>query len=770
MLFGFLFQEGTNELRVLPLAFLNKMKVVTEDVTSSSTKENPVREAERSIDLEKLIGLTMTVEPVIDQTEPYPADPEPPQSLMSALAVQSVTNIANQTAIVAPVAPVDSTEPRQTVVEDVVDKLLIAESPVTVDSIETPQHETQIFPIKVETLETPTNPGAIVVLDSDDEDADPEPEMELEAEPELAPEPLPVLKQSVKEFTDDESATSSKMNYKNKKVPPKILPTCPKCRLLFKSISGLKKHLYYCYPDKDEGSDCPHCQFHASSKDIIMQHYMDDHCDKNIYRCGVCQVNLMSLAVVKKHVKNVHKEKDITVTCTTENGIFCYMVNVEQKEKKELPNRKLSAASNETVTQRRFWPQEINKLPINPILDHLVYCEICEFSTKVRLNMVRHLQLHAEQQPVPQTAPVNPVPHLETNEKHFDKMVNLASSSIVNRAPDKQLRLDHAPYVPILMEPELAAQYPRQITTRERNTCGAPGCSYISVNEEMLKCHWDALHIASPVYKCMHCPNNHKDDFSVPMSGARIATHLKMHDETLYACSKCKFYHYKRDFVERHLIEIHPHGDLMVVRDNTSSPAPAPQLQASAAPTMDLKPWQCGFCKFKSMLRPEVADHCFKFHQSKMQFRCAYCPYRASAVENVNKHLAHSHRNEPEEVIYYYYREGSLPDADDGTPHWVKQRQKMGNAVPEVKMESERSPVPSPALSPVNIDLNLVKKEVVDEDSPGAEESIENLCKRFGEFCEPNGIKFKCPLCKVVMEDTREGMQSHLYEELKYRK
>lgn len=30
---------------------------------------------------------------------------------------------------------------------------------------------------------------------------------------------------------------------------------------------------------------------------------------------------------------------------------------------------------------------------------------------------------------VPETAPVNPVPCLEKNEKMFDKMINLASSS-----------------------------------------------------------------------------------------------------------------------------------------------------------------------------------------------------------------------------------------------------------------------------------------------------------------------------------------------------
>lgn len=46
--------------------------------------------------------------------------------------------------------------------------------------------------------------------------------------------------------------------------------------------------------------------------------------------------------------------------------------------------------------------------------------------------MVRHLQLHAKDQTVPESGPVNPVPCLDKKERMFDKMVNLASSSHQN--------------------------------------------------------------------------------------------------------------------------------------------------------------------------------------------------------------------------------------------------------------------------------------------------------------------------------------------------
>lgn len=57
---------------------------------------------------------------------------------------------------------------------------------------------------------------------------------------------------------------------------------------------------------------------------------------------------------------------------------------------------------------------------------------MCPYTTKVRTNIIRHLQLHAKDETVPEIGPVNPVPCLDKKERMFDKMVNLASSSHQN--------------------------------------------------------------------------------------------------------------------------------------------------------------------------------------------------------------------------------------------------------------------------------------------------------------------------------------------------
>lgn len=119
-----------------------------------------------------------------------------------------------------------------------------------------------------------------------------------------------------------------------------------------------------------------------------------------------------------------------------------------------------------------------------------------------------------------------------------------------------------------------------------------------------------------------------------------------------------------------------------------------------------------------------------------------------------------------------------MPDAADGTRHWQKQRKNIGLApTNEVKAEVADTvqttgtvlPQIPPPAAPVNVNLNLVKQEM-DPELNSVLETVEDLCKKFGEFCEPNGLNYKCSLCKVVVEDSKLAMQCHLFEELQYRK
>ncbi|XP_041971746.1 uncharacterized protein LOC121727813 [Aricia agestis] len=820
-------KEGSAEFKVLPLAHLNNSKVNVTDVIPNVTAKNPVREAERARELEALIGETTSmIESISTSAETDIAStPASRETSLPALVARNanppaplatLTNLSLRPAVTPPPSLADLPSARKLTSSEVhtsTDRATV--TPVA--SMESNISNVPIVPTETQNLIQPKiePPSDLPEMDGSDG---------LEVVPSLqnietnfdhdigVPDaPATTTAASDSEVTnninvdhvvycldsDEENSTDNVIDLSDETPPSPAaggsvrtnlveftkLFKCGKCMTVTKSGHGLKRHYRSCFGGNPATVPCAHCDL-ILTKTMIVAHLNNCHLKKgnSVYICPVCSVDLKSLLAAQEHFRashlDTHNKK--VIWKLQEMGKYSEslsraqpIVKVDQLVQEARTKRKRSAGSRDKPGEppekvRKFGPRDIDKLPINPILDGLVYCSMCEFSTKVRLNMVRHLQLHAQQQPVAETAPVNPVPHLETNEMHFDKMLNLASSS---RAPDKTPRADPAPRAMGRILPEAAGRYPKYVPDRQRLTCGAKDCSYISVDETMLKCHWETLHSGTTDYHCVHCPPT--QHLNGQITAGRICNHLKMHDVSLYACSLCSYYHYRIPIVEKHLSDVHKRGEVLIVRDESTAPAtPASASASSAAPTMDLKPWQCGLCQFKSLLRPEVVEHCAKTHNSKMQYKCGYCAFRTSNLENIPKHQSTSHSGKPEEIFYYYYREGSVPDEPDGSPRWMKQKQKMGSVGP-VKSEATDPAAAGPA-APVQavvlptivqkVDLNLVKQEVADVD----EES--DLCQQFGQFCEPNGLKFKCPLCQSVTEDTEEAMQSHLYEELKHRK
>ena len=68
-----------------------------------------------------------------------------------------------------------------------------------------------------------------------------------------------------------------------------------------------------------------------------------------------------------------------------------------------------------------FAPAEIEDIPKISMFRHLIRCSVCDFVTKVRLNLVKHLKLHLkDDNGVPFITPVNPVEFQQ--ESSFSKM------------------------------------------------------------------------------------------------------------------------------------------------------------------------------------------------------------------------------------------------------------------------------------------------------------------------------------------------------------
>lgn len=107
-----------------------------------------------------------------------------------------------------------------------------------------------------------------------------------------------------------------------------------------------------------------------------------------------------------------------------------FIVRPAQEEKqKSLPLNTDKNTLQESNIKKKYHPSEVNQIPRSAISSQDLQCALCSFSSKVRMNLVRHFQFHDQYDEVPTSAPVNPVPCLEKKEKMFDKMTNLASSS-----------------------------------------------------------------------------------------------------------------------------------------------------------------------------------------------------------------------------------------------------------------------------------------------------------------------------------------------------
>lgn len=609
-----------------------------------------------------------------------------------------------------------------------------------------------------ETDVKPMTSAHIISLDSDDEDAN-----------------LPEV-ENVIELSDSDGEGSDIRKAK-RVIGPRLracdVYACRKCKNLFRNAAGLKRHLIHCYGSGE--LSCPHCSDVFLCTKTFVKHLKFVHGPEEKYVCGICNVTETDANKMRNHLSLVHNVTKFIVNMVVSEDSLSVSNTFKPESNltpppsaKRGPKRKRSSNAQPPTPPKvkKFYPEEIDSLPITPIFEGNVYCSLCEFNTKVRLNMVRHLQAHTQNQPnLPEIAPVNPVPHLETNEMHFDRMVNLASSSITSRAPEQSSRSEQVPAITVHVPPAIAARYPKYVPERKRYACGAKNCNYISIDEAMLNYHWETLHSGSNDYHCVHCPPNQHLDTSRALSAGRIIAHLKMHDMKLYCCSECTYYHHLRHLVEKHIGEKHKTGAVKIVREPVTGPVAATTTVATPGPTMDLKPWQCGLCKFNDMLRPKVVEHCSRYHNSKFQFKCMFCPWRNSAKENVVKHHLIAHQQHNSEVFYFYYQEGSLPEIG-GRPVWVIQKE--NSKTPDVKEDPEPVPevVTPVATETIEVNVDLVKKEPVEGDAMNSD----SLCKKYGPLCDPNGLLYKCPFCKVAAESNKVSMQSHLFEELKYRR
>lgn len=312
---------------------------------------------------------------------------------------------------------------------------------------------------------------------------------------------------------------------------------------------------------------CPHCRSAYHKPQKIKSHIKTHGVHK--YFCYLCIQTAINVEQMYKHFEERHwRSKKLRSTplpykqgsSTTFYVIFTTLLSKSEMQQfrekliAEWQRRKSSARTH-------FKPSEISLLPLMPIFGKDMNCAICAYKTKVRTNLVRHLQMHTDDsnsgaQPVANVDPVNPVPCLNSSEKHFDKMTNLASSSLV--VNNTSASATNAANGSANGKGKFIYEY---VPDTKRFTCGVSNCQYLTISDDIFRSHLNALHSDISFYNCPHCKEQIcKRGLLVD----RILSHLRFHGPKLYKCDSCGYMHYMRTVVERHVRQHDVHPPLFV--------------------------------------------------------------------------------------------------------------------------------------------------------------------------------------------------------------
>lgn len=432
-----------------------------------------------------------------------------------------------------------------------------------------------------------------------------------------------------------------------------------------------------------------------------------------------------------KHMSDTHKKSHVVTfplnTRKTDQNKDMFVIcprGLRQDELNRFGLKLLDRYKDKISTKKKFYsPDEIDLLPMKSILNDFIKCSVCDYSTKVRTNMQRHLSMHINEKSVTvvgKVDPVNPVPCLDSGEKHFDKMKNLACSSngTVGVTTVSVISTGITPW--------------SFISEERRFVCNAKGCHYLTINESMLRGHLAALHVDEVGYKCPHC-NIVIHKSTVSMNVEKIILHMRMHDSKIFKCPKCTFYHHHRNAITKHITELHAgcsEAAVLLVRtvtadqgvdggdsvtttstvissNETVSGAGSSQWTAasSAATTTTTSSaslsnsidttggggnestingaaaannaksqksfkWKCMLCNEKFNVRNEIAAHAQQWHSITNQFECDVCnSVQSNKRQQIVEHLISKHPND-EKRVKYFYMKVECNENDSTTPIW----------------------------------------------------------------------------------------------------
>ncbi|KAK9874348.1 hypothetical protein WA026_002698 [Henosepilachna vigintioctopunctata] len=467
---------------------------------------------------------------------------------------------------------------------------------------------------------------------------------------------------------------------------------CAKCNLSFSENSNFKDHLINSVECKftlppNRPYKCAHCNRFLKHYSNLLDHLWYHGPDR--FQCSICNKKYPHSNQAKQHMKSKHNLIGVVMKPLIQNK---RNLNVDEFVMTPMGCSKVKTPIQEAIgesdipktneTKTIFFSHEADDIPQKSILSYDITCGHCKkFKNKVRSNIVRHLLLHKNDKDftVPDTAPINPVPCLEKNEKMFDKMFNLASSSHAGGRMGGQQKGD------IKKNKVTEEDYPAFVPTNKRFQCCAVGCNYLCLEEANLRHHLTALHMEDLNFVCVHC----KTDLSDAADVDTILKHLKLHELHLYKCNACKFIHNLRHKVERHIGEKHKSKECSVIVLRAMDSEPFDENHQVLAPfpiamnQKSMKLWRCCMCKYRCYTQDEAELHAKNKHDIECRYKCALCTFKSNIVSEFTGHFKTDHADNNVDIILAYHKDddpneaSSEMDQFDTTPLWLRDKPRV---------------------------------------------------------------------------------------------
>ena len=364
------------------------------------------------------------------------------------------------------------------------------------------------------------------------------------------------------------------------------------------------------------------------------------------YLCSLCEFRDPSMNSLKAHVKTEHKLisfKFVPVNSAKTNHEKDSFIIVPKN------NLQIQKTARSKSIKTIFSPTDIDSIPVKPdIYKYVLRCSLCDFGSRVRNNLVKHLRLHLKTRDnIPILAPVNPPTDAEAETSATSRMTSLLPDDIEEELKRKPISFEELELLPQMIPENL------------RFACCAKDCNYITIDEGMLLYHIKAFHKELRKYKCPHCPN-----VSIPFSEMEL--HLKCHGELLFKCGHCDYFHPFKRTAEAHAAQEHANKKYFVrnVREEeVKRREMGPDTEDKKEPVQPevnkiiatYKPYRCGLCDFSSETVEEIRGHLYEVHSIHHQYKCGLCKFESDVRSDMEDHVGNQHPGGQASLVRTFY-------------------------------------------------------------------------------------------------------------------